>query len=696
MPRAKRQLPDHDLDGPTLRFPAIESLSVTGYELYPGRERHGLRCVFPKGVSAIVGINGIGKTTLLNICFRMLAGPRDWKNRQLGQPAGGRPIALTDWRDPDYFKSRVRDAAVHATARAEISIGSEKIVLARSLRTLAIEDFSVNGNARTADQKEYESVVPEMCGLASYEDFFLILRYLVFFLEDRTPLLWDVDAQREVLRALFFDHRAAERGRILYSEIQKLDSRYRNRHSQLAVMEKDFFGTEALRTGDVKRRDQIVELHRAARGAIGRTAAANATLDELSRSLERSRLALERAKIDLAEKQRRYAEAEEVRFADLVGRADEIAHAPAVFIAHALAGSGCLVCGSRTSGVQSRVRRRVTSRTCPFCAAPESEQERSRVGSPANLDVYSLDEGVQQSLNVVSSCAIDLEDTQKRYAAALTEAEAAGRRVEELRLRLEELGAALPMDSKKQRELQTAMKVLREQLEEIGSEISRRGKEYDRLLGRGETRIRQSTTQIQTQFKMFAGSFLAEDCDLLYDTERRRVGQGPQTFDFPRFQARMTSAGAPNQPSPRSSVEEVSESQKEFLDLSFRMAMLDVVGAESPVQLFLETPEASLDAVFTVRAGDLLGQFGARNNNRVVATSNLTNGKMVAALFGAANVPGETRKKPPSHYVKPKDRWNRVVDLIHSAAPNAAIRKYQRPYDKALREAIEPEAADGE
>lgn len=688
---SRRRAPDSG--SPRIRLPVIESLLVSGYALFPGKELAGLRCDFSPGVTAVVGINGIGKTTLLNICFRMLSGPKDWRNRQPGQAAGGRPITLTEWRDSSFFKSRVPDAALRASARAQVSIGSHTLILTRSLRTLAVEEFILDGKAQTADQKKYEDVVAKLCGLASFEDFFLLLRYLTFFLEDRAPLLWDVGAQREVLRALFFDNAAAERGRHLFQEIQKLDSRFRNRQDQLSSMEKEFFGAEMSRTADSRKRDQIAELHRAARGAVGRASAADSKLYELARELERRRLALEQAKVALAENQRLYAEAEEARFADLVGRADQLEHAPAVFVAHALSGTGCMVCGSRANGVQERLQERIAARTCPFCAAPESEQELRRVRRVAGADLNATDAGVQRCLEAVTSLAVDLEDVQGQYVSALAESQSAAEQVNTLRLRLEKLGAALPVDSKQQRELQTAMKVLREQLQEMRAELARRSREYETLLGLGEERIRRFATKIQSQFETFAGYFLAEKCDLLYDTERLRVGQGSQTFEFPRFQARMTSAGAPSQPSPRESATEVSESQKEFLDLAFRMALLDAVGGNSPVELILETPEASLDAVFTVRAGELLGLFAGRNGNRVIATSNLTNGGMIAALFGAARLPGDTSSKHPSHYVVPAKRWPRVIDLIHSAAENAAIRKYRETYDVALREAVEPENA---
>src|SRR4051794_21947597 len=74
-------------------FPVLLNFRVTGYQLFPGRAEGGIAYDVPPGVSVIAGINGLGKTTLLNMLFRAIVGPRDWKRRRLDQPAGSTPIS---------------------------------------------------------------------------------------------------------------------------------------------------------------------------------------------------------------------------------------------------------------------------------------------------------------------------------------------------------------------------------------------------------------------------------------------------------------------------------------------------------------------------------------------------------------------------------------------------------------------------
>jgi DNA repair exonuclease SbcCD ATPase subunit len=60
-----------------IRFPVIRSIEINGYALFPGTDGTGLSHRFENGVSVIAGINGLGKTTLLNALLRSLIGPYD-------------------------------------------------------------------------------------------------------------------------------------------------------------------------------------------------------------------------------------------------------------------------------------------------------------------------------------------------------------------------------------------------------------------------------------------------------------------------------------------------------------------------------------------------------------------------------------------------------------------------------------------
>ena len=122
----------------------------------------------------------------------------------------------------------------------------------------------------------------------------------------------------------------------------------------------------------------------------------------------------------------------------------------------------------------------------------------------------------------------------------------------------------------------------------------------------------------------------------------------------------------------RAGPDDVSESQREFIDLSFRMALMTSAGS-SASGLVVDTPESSLDAVFAKRAGDTLVRFGERDGNIVIVTSNLIEGSLLPTLIDGLSSTAE--------------KAGRLVDLFEVAHPTAAVSSNQDEYD-ALRQRL--------
>ena len=149
---------------------------------------------------------------------------------------------------------------------------------------------------------------------------------------------------------------------------------------------------------------------------------------------------------------------------------------------------------------------------------------------------------------------------------------------------------------------------------------------------------------------------------------------------FPNFVLKMASP-VKAEPSERTDASQVSESQREFVDLAFRMALLDVaVKAHGPAMIAIETPEASLDSVYTERAGLMLRAFTKGSSNRVIATCNINGEAMVGHLLGTF---GKERAK-----VKQQELDKRIINLLEQGAQTAAIKKSRAKYEAALDKAI--------
>jgi len=149
----------------------------------------------------------------------------------------------------------------------------------------------------------------------------------------------------------------------------------------------------------------------------------------------------------------------------------------------------------------------------------------------------------------------------------------------------------------------------------------------------------------------------------------------------------------------------VSESQKEFIDLAFRMALLELAAPNAPTMLILETPEASLDSVFVPRAADLLRRFATRLNGahetRLIASSNVNREQMIPALFGAypdqrfyGQVVDETAIDMPP-MIPIAERASHVLDLLTIAVPTRALERFRAAYEEERDQAICPDGQPG-
>ncbi len=212
-----------------IRFPVLRSVEITGYALFPGLgpEATGLGQQFESGVSVIAGINGLGKTTLLNALLRLLIGPWDVL-RENPEDVGSTQHTLIPWRNPIYFSARVPDGAASATIAGQISFGDETIYIVRNLRDLSIQQLRRGADEVKPTDSEFQRLVVELSGVSGYYDYHFLVRNLLFYLEDRRPLVWSETGQFEIARILFIPGNESIAFSTLYDEIKTADSRYRN------------------------------------------------------------------------------------------------------------------------------------------------------------------------------------------------------------------------------------------------------------------------------------------------------------------------------------------------------------------------------------------------------------------------------------------------------------------------------------
>jgi hypothetical protein len=121
-----------------IQFPVIRRVDVKNYELFHTGRSEGISHSFGKGVHAIVGINGLGKTTLLTMLYRGLLGPYD-QNKSDDAGLLGSQHELTKWRTKSFFRERVSDGASDASVELDVSFGGDLLTVRRALSDLHVE-----------------------------------------------------------------------------------------------------------------------------------------------------------------------------------------------------------------------------------------------------------------------------------------------------------------------------------------------------------------------------------------------------------------------------------------------------------------------------------------------------------------------------------------------------------------------------
>jgi rubrerythrin len=552
----------------------------------------------------------------------------------------------------------------------DVSFGGRRAVIKRKLSDLTLVSFRLTQpDTVITDETEYQKCLQELMGLGSFFDALLVLRFIVFFLEDRRALVWGKTAQREILRALFVEpEMAAELSRLRY-EMLSADSSFRNLRNvlnkrirenrveiqrltsasgvraELAMRESEL---RAVRAEEESLEGSVAREEAARLEARLRGAKAALDRDGAVRELERAKVHVLRSKFKNLEESGLYV------------------------LSRLLSQDECLVCDTRKPGLGKQVQERLDSGKCPVCGTPRATapaevvnlgakriQELQRRASLGEQEVLSSEQEIRKA-----------DETRTRDLARLTA-------VTTQRLNLSEairaLRGRLPSTERSADDLDERNRELQRLIDEEESAYKRHRDVFEIALNRSEREVAKLHQEVAAAFSRYASVFLRERCSIAFQPVKVRIGQSGGEFQVGLFQLSMTGAAVGGE-TPRSEPDQVSMSQREFLDLAFRMALMSVASGDRAATLIVDTPDSSLDFLFAKRAGDQLARFakeGGAVGNRVIVTTNLSNLDLIPAFL---------KGRP-----KGAQAASRVIDLLKIAAPNAALRKDRATYSRMLR-----------
>ena len=563
------------------------------------------------------------------------------------------------------FAQRVEDNGKDAVARLQFDLSDTRVTVVRSLKNLTLTALRIDGRDLAADEAEYQSKIAALSGVWSFGDWILLLRHLTFYFEDRRALVWDPTAQTQICRLLFLPPEIAREWTESERQILALDSQARNLGAAVRKEERSLAKDEKL--------ELAAPAVEAELGALGDLQESDEErrdqLDEAILTLDRMR---KKARLTLlnAEHEREAAlrALEHAKLTALQERFPTATETARYILAQLLAERECLACGSEVPEVAESLESRVRRSRCVVCDTPidRDGKEDPDTKSLSEKRMITTSESLERTNGRVTSARSRLAESEKEYAdycQQLGEIDAA---LAERRRRIDLLIRQLPDEARALHGRRKELAVLRGRVDSMKEELSAKRDVFAGFIEEVKELIVKHAPRIRKTFVNYAREFLLEDCDLRWSVLARRVGQTGPTVDFPVFELDLASASYQS-PVRRSGPDEVSESQREFIDLAFRMALMEASVPGSGATLVIDAPESSLDAVFVRRAAEVLARFGKPGrNNRLVVTSNLTDGDLTPRLLELCDLDNEEQ---------------RVIDLFEIAEPTAAVRQHSVEYD---------------
>lgn len=654
----------------SISLPVIQRVTIRNFALYPGRNNSGLDITFPNGISVIAGINGIGKTTLLTLLLRMLLGPNDPEKatRSLGRASRRRLVGLKKF---DFFSKRVPGKlGDDAFATLFFSLGGKSIEVSRYLGSLKLKSVKVSGKRYDPESEiDFIDYLGGLSGLLSGYDFHMVVRYLQFFGEDRIPLLWDAGAQFEFFKILFLEDTVASSLNDAFAQIQKIDTDYRNRLHQLNKR-KESLPPAATNSASIeletldKMIEEATEAHIDAEKQFQTRKSEYDNLQKELRSLDNMS---DEAQVDLAQLELQFSQTD----AMFILQALPSLRDKEKFLMQGYAtGCGCFICGSKSKKQLENIGKKTRKGHCFACDATISNPKPDNVTPISLPQVRILEEKIENLRRNAEQIEIQRSEIEQEIAiSSQAFREAVNLRNSALQKR-EYLEIQRPsQDQKPIVGLQAELDREQDALDELAENRKELTERYRAAVDLAQERMGVLKETLETTLTAYATSFLQEKVSVTFSRQTPfKIATGADRVNIPTFTINMTSS-THKVAHERLQSNSVSESQKEFLDLAFRMTLLDMVNDNGPIMLVIETPEASLDSWFMRRAADLMRRFAPEDTStsrKVIATSNVNGTQMIPALLGLVEEDGSITKLPI-------ERENHLINLLDLTPPPAAL-----------------------
>jgi len=497
-----------------IHFPVLESMQIKNYALFPGQEDHTLTISFKPGVTLVLGANGLGKTTLITILYRMLTGPYELPKTSMGIELGGASLDPRELSNLERatFADRVYDGAKDATATMSLYLGDNCVVIQRHLKDLSLTKLSIGVAPKSADEEIFQETICQLAGVWFFGDWLLMLRHLVFYFEDRRALVWDPSAQRQLFRFLFLPADTAEKWYTNEREILRLDSEARNDNAALGRLRSNVASSEKKqqRAEDVKAQLEVLEqLQKKDAETMEQLVERSSDLDDLRNKFRRDLLHSEQ------ERENIFREIERAKLIAIQSHFPSQNEISQYLLAQFVVNGKCIACGKSSKEAAQVFSSRLEEGCCILCGSAFGDKSdifpKERLASERLGKVTQELEQIESHLDELHP---ELRKINEDFLNTADEIEKLSAIRDQREQRIAVLLNALPQDDAIIREKKKELSALQQAVNEKKARVSSLGKQFIEFVGSVVHDIQSYSDSIKTAFHEYAQGFLLETCEL--------------------------------------------------------------------------------------------------------------------------------------------------------------------------------------
>ena len=618
-------------------LPELQRIHIKNYTLYP----NGLDYTFDfiKGVNLVLGGNGMGKTTFVNLIKYAIIG--NYKNRfDFRRTYLDRMILRRQENSASYFSNRM-DASVITDGDkpfVELSfrIHDAEFLVRRDLQEIRLISCLVNGETISGEQisqakyeklseeekkpyllYKYEKEVEKYSNI-TFDDLIVFVNEVLFFGEDHKTIMWNnsssgsIDVQNELFNKYFNDPKLDEGRQEALRLAKYFDSLSRHRSEDMRaikkVLDKIDEAKKQKHSNDIPLR--IIELKE-------KISEASAMLKQMQKEQKErvSRIETLENEINLAssrvvETERKKAKLESQRNSQIW----ETVHPSYYkFERNIRLNHICPLCNKPSESLVSKVDSKPDN--CFLCDSPlekHAADNLTQIYKDVQAALNSTYNYINEKKREINRLEIEVKEGDSRF-------EAQSVYVRNLNGALRELQFANSQEIPNGGEIQPfldEMERLQREKEENQQKSMAESNRATEISNRMVAEVTENVLHFSNIFSSYAEQFLGVECKLTYT----KLGDDVTERFYPVI-AGIT----------RQNEEELSESQRFFIDHSFRMTILTFF-YQRPTFYIVETPDSSLDISYEHNAAKVFLQF-LEKPNTIIITSNLNNSTFLRYLI---------------------------------------------------------------